>query len=165
MLDRIKEFIKKNKLLTAVILIIVIGILIIIKIKIGPINGKLVCTYKSNTNTMNNSFIYEMDFKFKNVTKLKTKELISSDDQELLKTYKESIEEISKKYDNLKYYDVKINQKDKELIVNTIIYYDKIDMKDYLSIEGEKTYIKNNKVKIKELKKIYEKNGAICTYK
>ena len=37
-------------------------------------------------------------------------------------------------------------------------------MKKYKEIEGEKTYIKNNKLKIKKIKEIYEKNGAKCQY-
>lgn len=164
MKEEIKSFIKKNKALTITLVIILIGLLTIIKIKIGPINGKLVCNYKNNSETMISTLSYKMDFKLKNVTKLETKEIIESEDEDLLKTYKDSLEELMKKYQDLKYYKTKIDNEKNKLIVKTTIEYDKIDMKKYLEIEGEKSYIKHNKLKVAKLKEIYEKNGAKCQY-
>lgn len=165
MKEVVKEFIKKNKVFTILLVLVLICVIVLIKIKIGPINGELVCLYKNNTNVMTSSLNYKMDFKLKNVTKLETQEIIESTDKELLKTYKESLEELSKKYNSLKYYKTNIIEKENQLIVNTIINYNKIDMKKYLEIEGDKTYIKNNKLKVSILKEIYEKNGAKCHYK
>lgn len=160
----------KNKKIDKIISIVFIAILLIaliifIIIKSGPYNGLLNCTYKNNTNTMNTVLNYNLSFKNKNVTKLETEEIIESDDEELIKTYKESIEELSKKYDGLKYYKTNITNKNNKLIVKTTIEYNKIDMKKYLQIEGDKSYIKNNKLKVKKIKEIYEKNGATCKYK
>ena len=165
MKEEVKEYIKKNKLLTILVILILIGLIVFIKIKIGPINGKLICNYKNNSEVMISSLNYKMDFKLKNVTKLETQEVIESKDKKLIKTYKESLEEIAKKYDSLKYYKTKITEEENKLIVNTTIEYQKIDMKKYLEIEGEKTYIKHNKLKVDLLKEIYEKNGAKCQYK
>lgn len=164
MKDEIKNFVKNNKALIITLIIILIGLLVIVRIKIGPINGKLVCNYKNNSEVMISSLSYKMDFRLRNVTKLETKEVIESEDKDLLKTYKESMEELAKKYTSLKYYKTKITEKDNKLIINTTIEYGKIDMKKYKEIEGEKSYIKNNKLKIKKLKEIYEKNGAKCQY-
>lgn len=159
----------KEKINRVLLIIIIIGILvslvIIIKNKIGPINGELHCSYKNNTNTMINSFDYNLSFKHKNVTKLETKEIIESEDEELLNTYKESVEMISDKYKDLDFYDTKITQNNNKLIVETKIDYNKIDMKKYNQIEGEKSYIKNNKLNVDKMKEIYEKNGATCKYK
>ena len=149
MKDEIKNFVKKNKALIITLIIILIGLLVIVRIKMGPINGKLVCNYKNNSKVMISSLSYKMDFRLRNVTKLETKEVIESEDKELLKTYKDSMEEFIKKYKTLKYYKTNITQKENKLVINTIIEYDKIDMKKYKEIEGEKTYIKNNKLKIK----------------
>lgn len=164
MKDEKKIFVKNNKALIITLIIILIGLLVIVRIKIGPINGKLVCNYKNNSEVMISSLSYKMDFRLRNVTKLETKEVIESEDKDLLKTYKESMEELAKKYTSLKYYKTKITEKDNKLIINTTIEYGKIDMKKYKEIEGEKSYIKNNKLKIKKLKEIYEKNGAKCQY-
>ena len=164
MKEEIKSFIKKNKALTITLIIILIGLLTIIKIRIGPINGTLICNYKNNSETMISTLSYKMDFKLKNVTKLETKEIIESEDEELIKTYKSSLEELMNKYKDLKYYKTKIDNKNNKLIVKTTIEYDKIDMKKYLEIEGKKTYIKHNKLKVTKLKEIYEKNGAKCQY-
>lgn len=164
MKDEIKNFVKNSKALIITLIIILIGLLVIVRIKIGPINGKLVCNYKNNSEVMISSLSYKMDFRLRNVTKLETKEVIESEDKDLLKTYKESMEELAKKYTSLKYYKTKITEKDNKLIINTTIEYGKIDMKKYKEIEGEKSYIKNNKLKIKKLKEIYEKNGAKCQY-
>lgn len=164
MKDEIKNFVKNNKALIITLIIILVGLLVIVRIKIGPINGKLVCNYKNNSEVMISSLSYKMDFRLRNVTKLETKEVIESEDKDLLKTYKESMEELAKKYTSLKYYKTKITEKDNKLIINTTIEYGKIDMKKYKEIEGEKSYIKNNKLKIKKLKEIYEKNGAKCQY-
>lgn len=165
-----KKFDLKNKKIDKIISIVFIAILLIaliiyIIIKSGPYNGLLNCTYKNNTNTMNTVLNYRLSFKNKNVTKLETEEIIESTDEELIKTYKESLEELSKKYDGLKYYKTNITNENNKLIVKTTIEYNKIDMKKYLQIEGEKSYIKNNKLKVKKIKEIYENNGATCKYK
>lgn len=158
---------KKIDIISSIIIIVIIAIalLVIVKIKIGPLSGELHCSYKNNTNTMISSLDYKLKFKNKNVTKLETEEIISSDDEELIETYKASIEELSTKYEELEHYKTNITTEDNKLIIKTIIDYSKIDMKKYLQIEGEKTYIKNNKLKIDEIKKIYERNGATCKFK
>lgn len=148
-----------------VIVLILIAVLVIVKIKMGPLSGELHCSYKNNTNTMISSLKYNLKFKNKNVTKLETEEIIESDDKDLITTYKESIETLSKKYDDLNHYKTSITTEENKLIVKTTIEYNKIDMKKYLQIEGEKTYIKNNKLKVDEIKKIYERNGATCKFK
>lgn len=165
MSSSISESILSNKkVLIAVVIFIILIILFIIAKKIGPINGRLVCKYNNQSDIMESSYTYNMVFKMKNVTRFETEEIIESLDQELLKTYQTSLNELSKEYKKLKYYNVDISIKNNKLIVNTIVDYDKIDMNKYLKIEGEKTYIKNKKLKIDSIRKIYEKNGAKCTY-
>ena len=159
-----KDILKNSRLIVIIVVLIAMTIGFIVGNNKGPINGKLVCKYSSDSNTMNNSFEYNMKFKMRNVTRLETIENISSDDVELLKTYMESLEELTKKYQDLKYYNVDMSLKNNNLIVKTTIDYDKLDMNKYLKIEGEKVYIKNKKVKVIKLKEIYEKNGASCKY-
>lgn len=162
--NELKE--KINKILLIVIVVaIVVSLVIIIARKVGPLNGTLHCSYKNNTNTMITSFEYNLSFKNKNITKLETIEIIKSEDQELLNTYKESIELISDKYKDLKFYNTKVTSDERKLTIKTTVYYEKIDMDKYLEIEGDKSYINNKKIKVGKMKEIYEKNGAICKYK
>ena len=58
---------KFNKVLLVIVVIaILISLVVIVMKKIGPINGELHCSYKNNTNTMINSFDYNLSFKNKN---------------------------------------------------------------------------------------------------
>ena len=159
-----ENLLSNKKVLTAVIIVIILLVGFTIAKKIGPINGKLVCKYDNNSDMMNSSYTYDMSFKMKNVTRFETTEVIESSEKELLETYQTSLNELSKEYQKLKHYNVNMSIDGDKLIVKTIVDYDKIDMKKYLKIDGEKIYIKNNKLKVVELKKIYEKNGAKCTY-
>ena len=164
-MKRIKEFLKSKVGLTVISISLLIVLAIVIIIKNGPYNGKLICAYKNNTNTMKTSFKYTMDFKNKHVTNMVTEEIIESDYEDIINNYKDSVQLLLEKYKSLNYYQSKIDVKDKKLTVTTTVDYTKIDMKKYKKQEGEKVYIKNNKVIVKKLKEIYEKNGATGKYR
>lgn len=163
-MEKIKEFLKSKVGLTVITILILVILAIVFIIKNGPYNGKLVCTYDNNTNTMKTSSKYTMDFKNKHVTNMKTEEIIESEYEDIINNYKDSVQLLLEKYKSLNYYHSKIDVKDKKLTITTTIDYSKIDMKKYIKQEGDKVYIKNNKVLVKKLKEIYEKNGATCKY-
>ena len=130
-----------------------------------PINGKMICTYKTESDKLKSTYKYNIEFKFRKVTYLETYEVITSEDEELLKEYKESLEMLSSIYENLKYYNNDIKLKNNSLTTKTKINYSKLDMTEYKKLNPNNPLIKNNKISIKDIKKVYERNGAKCTYK
>ena len=161
----------KNKFTSKDIVLLILGLLLLVVlivsiiVKNGPRSGKLICTYNNITSTMKSSFDYEVDFKNKKVTNLKSVEKVVSDDAEMLKDYKDSLEVIYEKYKDLKYYNNEIVLDKNTLTTTTIINYKKIDMNEYRKIDSSNSLLKKNKIHIKKIRNLYLQNGAKCRYK
>lgn len=95
---------------------------------------------------------------------LKSKEVVTSDNSDVLKQYKEAYEKVYSVYDDLKYYDNKVTYKNNTVTSTTYINYGKIDMDRLMEIEGSDDNVKvtDGKIKLNDWKTFARKYGTEC---
>lgn len=135
----------------SLVVLIIVAIVVYIVL---PISGTLVCTNKVVPGDAVINYRYEVDFKFRKIEKIKIKQKIKSEDEEAINKYKEILQNTKKTYDKDKNYNATLEEKEQKIIYNVDINYKKIKRS-----KNEK------KQTIGELKKNYERAGAICKYK
>lgn len=109
--------------------------------------------------------VYKVTYKGEYVELIETKERVTSDNNEVLNYYKEAIESIYLPYKDLENYNYDVTLKDNQVISTTRIDYSKIDTNKMIEInESMKSLIKNGKIKVTDVKSLYESDqvGAIC---
>lgn len=130
----------------------------------NPKTGKMTCTmssYPSDGITLKSTYIAK--YKDNVVTNLKTVEEITAENKDNLAIYKEKIEELYKDYKEINYYKNILKQKGHTLTSTTTIDYDKVDTKKLIEVNsGNANIIKNGKVNIDDLKKMYKQNSCNC---
>ena len=152
---------KKYLYIISIILVLIITSVLLIK----PSSGKMLCTYKSNDNNMKTEMAYLITYKDNAVTSLKVKEMIESEDSNMLSEYKETLDMIYSIYNSLKHYDVEVLIKDKKLITNAVINYKNIDKDEFIDIDpSNENLYKGDKIPLDKLKNKYKSNGARCRY-
>ncbi|MBP5679069.1 MAG: hypothetical protein J6X28_04505 [Bacilli bacterium] len=143
--------------------IVVILLIIFIVAIYFPPSGKMTCTMKSAPGDPEANYTYVIQFRFWRVNALELTQTITSKNQVLLTLFQKEEETILKENQGKKYYSSTVTLKDKTLTTKTTIRYDKMTAKEVRLDDGSKTTPK--KIKIGELKKIYENNGAVCKYR
>ena len=129
--------------------------------------GTLICTYTETSTETKISAEYQAKYKNRIVTRVKTVEKITLSTKEEVEAYKETLQEIYKPYNEIKYYENNISIKDTTLNSVTTINYEKVDIEVLLQKNKyfETIINKQNKVSVTKLKKLYEENGAKCHHK
>ena len=141
-----------------------LGIGVIVFIIVGifyfyPPFGKMICESKSAPGDMSATFVYEVDFSFWRVKKLKVIETVEALDEAEIIRYRQTVEEEQAKFKDLKYYETDIVV-DKNTLINTItIDYKNVDRNKLHELEKG---FSNNLTRIGKLRKIYINNGATC---
>ena len=130
----------------------------------GEKEGVLVCEKKQAIDTTTSlKSTYRVSYRNGYVKKLDTVEVIESDNEEVLSTYKEKLESIYKDYNDIEYYKNEIEIKDKKLISTTKVDYEHIDTSKLVEIDkNNAAAIENGKVKVAVLKEAYEQIDATC---
>lgn len=106
---------------------------------------------------------YFADYEGNYVTNIRSDERITSNDSTALETYKKSIEQTYAPFDNIEYYDYSVSIDGNTLISTTDIDYSRIDINKIIEIDSSsRTLIKNGKININDLKKVYESMGSTC---
>lgn len=106
---------------------------------------------------------YFADYEGNYVTNIRSDERITSNDSTALETYKKSIEQTYAPFDNIEYYDYSVSIDGNTLISTTDIDYSKIDINKVIEIDSSsRALIKNGKININDLKKVYESMGTTC---
>ena len=125
----------------------------------------LKCTRKVSseeniTTDIKYSIYYDGDY----VTKTVAIEKITSDDEEILKTYKEAFEKVFSSYKNIDYYDNEVKQKGNTVSTTTVVDYRKVDVNKIIEIEGKEDNIFDDDLKVKKdtLVSFYKKYGITC---
>ena len=136
------------------LVLIVVGILYFF-----PPNGRMVCEMSSAPGDMTSSSTFVADFSFWRVNTLKITEVVQSLKEEDLIKYHQSLEEEMAKYKDLKYYDSTINVENNTLTSVITIDYNNVDRKKLMEIEKG---FSNKLLRIRNLRNIYLKNGAVC---
>lgn len=95
---------------------------------------------------------------------LKSKEEIISSNQDLLNEYEQAYRKIYKAYDEVKYYDNKVERNDNRLTSTTTINYGLVDMDKIMEIEGteDNVEVHDGKIKVSDWKKFAKKYGTVC---
>ena len=139
--------------------VIALVVLVVAVLYFFPPNGRMVCELNSAPGNMTSTSTYVVDYSFWRVKFLKVTETVHSNNDEDLIVYRQALEEDLEKYKGLEYYDTKV-EVDNRTLVNTItIDYKNIDRNKLKEIEKG---FSNKLTRIRYLKNIYLKNGAIC---
>lgn len=96
--------------------------------------------------------------------KLEIIETVTSSDDSVIEYFDEYLKDTYNKYNELYgSFTNKINKENGKLISNTIMEYDKMDLKKYAEDNSIiKDYVKNDKIMFKGLVELYETLGAVC---
>lgn len=107
---------------------------------------------------------YDITYSDGYITKMHSKEIVSSTDKQVLDTYENAYKNSFKPYENLQYYDNNITRSSDKVISDTVIQYDKVDMDALSAIENsEYSVIKNGKISVNDWLEFAEKFGTKCS--
>ena len=143
------------------------GITVTSKTDTSNKNGTLLCSRSAEAlDNSTASFIYEVDYKSGYITKLHSKEEITSSSDEILDTYEEAYKNVFKAYKDLKYYDNEVTRTKSSVISETTVDYSKVDIERLKEIEAqEESIIKNGKISLKDWLTFAETFGTTCIEK
>lgn len=124
------------------------------------------CHLSKNQSGAEFDLSYFADYQGSYVNNIRSDERITSDDNNILATYKKAVEETYAPFDGLEYYSYNVEIDGNTLISTTDIDYSKIDVDKVLELDpGSSSLIKNGKININDLKKAYQTMGATCEMK
>lgn len=129
-------------------------------------NGKvMICSAKAKQGNIDMDLHYEVTFNSEYVKTVKTVEKLTCSDDKTLDGYKKTIDDIYKKYDGVDYYTYQAEIKDNTLTSQVFIDYEHVDIDKILSLsEDSEHLIKNGKIKLSDIKEVYENVGASCYF-
>ena len=148
-----RDLVKNGLLIGGMLLVI----LIVVVLVYFPPSGKLICTYSSAPGDPSAMFTYTADFNFWKVTKIESKEVVSSNSIEVLEEMKQAQEEALREYEGEKYIYFSNKIKEKEFISVSTIDYTKEDKKSLKK--------KGIDLSIRKLRNLYKNEGATCSYR
>ena len=152
---------KKRYLLFAVIIPIIFLVTGCTSLK--NIEKSMTCSRSMNQNDMRTNLNYKVFYKNNYVTRVKSEESIETSSTSTLNTYKEQIEKIYSPYKDIKFYQYNVTINDNKLVSTVDINYEKIDTKKLIEIDSANSQlIKNGKVKLSDVRSLYEQLGATC---
>jgi len=121
------------------------------------------CSRTMNQNGIKADLKYEVTYSGDTVKKVKSTEKITSDSEDALKTYKDSIEATYAPYKNIEHYNYNVAIDGKTLTSTAEINYEKIDTAKMIEVDSANSQlIKDGKVSLKDLKAAYKSVGATC---
>ena len=152
---------KKRYLLLAVIIPIIFLVTGCTPLK--NVEKSMTCSRSMNQNDMRTNLNYKVFYKINYVTIVKSEESIETSSTSTLNTYKEQIEKIYSPYKNIKFYQYNVTINGNKLVSTVDINYEKIDTKKLIEIDSANSQlIKNGKVKLSDVRSLYEQLGATC---
>lgn len=152
---------KKRYLLLAVIIPIIFLVTGCTPLK--NVEKSMTCSRSMNQNDMRTNLNYKVFYKNNYVTRVKSEESIETSSTSTLNTYKEQIEKIYSPYKDIKFYQYNVTINGNKLVSTVDINYEKIDTKKLIEIDSANSQlIKNGKVKLSDVRSLYEQLGATC---
>ena len=123
----------------------------------------MTCTRAMDQNGIKTSLKYNVKYKDKYVSRIKMTETIETDSTDILNTYKEQLESLYDPYKEVKYYDYNVNINGNKLTSTTDINYEKVDTDKLIEIDASNgQIIKDGKIRVDDIKSVYESLGATC---
>ncbi len=139
-------------------------VLMIMVVGCGKKQKTMICSI-SGTNAEGREYSNEYVIKYTGdyVDELKITEKIKSDNQTYLNTLKKAVETEAKPFKDIKYYDYDVEIKGNEIIAHRTVNYKKIDTDALIKASSaNKALIKDGKVKLDDIKKLYESYNFKC---
>ena len=130
----------------------------------NPETGTMTCTMSSYpTDGITLRSTYTAEYENNIVKNLETMEQVTAEDKDNLEVYEERIQELYQGYQGIDYYQNKTEIKGNTLTSTTNINYEKVDTNKLIEVDSDNGgIIKNGKVNIDDLRKMYEQNGCNC---
>ncbi|HIS38071.1 MAG TPA: YehR family protein [Candidatus Onthousia faecavium] len=123
----------------------------------------MTCTRTMNQNGIKTGLKYTVIYQGDYVTRVKSVETIETDSNEVLDAYQEQIESIYSPYKGIDYYEYDVSIDGDKLTSTVDINYEKIDTDKLLEIDSANgQLIKDGKIKLSDIKSVYEAIGAVC---
>lgn len=143
---------------------IVMTIMIFCCTACNPETGTMTCTMSSYpTDGITLRSTYTAEYENNIVKNLETMEQVTAEDKDNLEVYEERIQELYQGYQGIDYYQNKTEIKGNTLTSTTNINYEKVDTNKLIEVDSDNGgIIKNGKVNIDDLRKMYEQNGCNC---
>lgn len=150
----------KKRILLVALLVVALGITGCGKEEVKELNCTRTATITEGTNV---DLSYNIKYKGDYVEVVKTEEKVTSDDKNVLETYKTTIEKTYSPYKDVEHYDYSVDISGNTLISKTTIDYTKIDTNKMIEIDSANgSIIKDGKIKVEDIKSMYESIGATC---
>ena len=152
--------------LTRILVPVIIGIIVITIIVVAlyfPPSGTLVCYLSSAPGDPHADYTYTVRFKMWKANDLEVKQIIKSEDKNLLTRFEEQSKAVKSKYESLSYYKRSVKKDSSSLTSITNINYQKIDYDALELVEGTK--VNKETRSIRKIKKNYQEIGAKCSYR
>lgn len=146
-----------------------IGFVFLVLLSLLLIFGKhtTVCTLKSDQSI--NEYVlnttYTITYQKGIVKKVKIREVVQGDSDTVLNRFetewKDNYEYLNKSFGG---YTYKITKKNKKIISDVVVDYDKLNLKKFFRINEAMKEFSNEKgqITIKGIKSMYEQSGAVC---
>ena len=148
--------------------ILFISLFVILISGCGKSNKEVVSTCTLNSDQSSNGYKltsnYEIHSKDGSVYSVVTKETVESDNEQVRSYFKKTLED-SYNTANESYsgYTYNVTEDGNKIISDVTIDYSKMDLDKFVKNNSQmKSYIKNNKISLDGMKKIYEALGATC---
>ena len=123
----------------------------------------MTCTRSMNQNNIKTNLKYSVSYDGDYVTRVKSVETIETDSEDILNSYKSHIESLCSPYKDVDYYKYDVEVNDNKLTSTVDINYEKVDTDKLLEIDSANgQLIKDGKIKVSDIKSVYESLGAIC---
>lgn len=123
----------------------------------------MTCTRSMNQNNIKTNLKYSVSYDGDYVTRVKSVETIETDSEDILNSYKSQIESLYSPYKDVDYYKYDVEVNDNKLTSTVDINYEKVNTDKLLEIDSANgQLIKDGKIKVSDIKSVYESLGAIC---
>lgn len=125
--------------------------------------GHKKCTRLASSTGIETNMEYDLYYTNDTLNLLKAKEQVMSSSDDKLDVYEKAYNNIKKNYEGLDYYEQIVTRGDTTVTNEITIYYDKINIKELLEIEGEEdNIIENGKAKLSKWIELAKKFGTKC---
>lgn len=148
--------------------ILFISLFVILISGCGKSNKEVVSTCTLSSNQSSNGYKissnYEIHSKDGLVNSVTTKEIVESDNEQVRSYFKKTLED-SYNTANESYggYTYNVTEDGNKVISDVTIDYSKMNLEKFVNDNSQmKSYIKNNRISLDGMKKIYEALGATC---
>ncbi len=128
----------------------------------GPVKTML-CESSATQGDVKIKIHYEVTYQGEDVTYVKTKQVLTSTNTAVLEGYEKAIRDMYKKFDGIDDYNYEVKKEDQTLTSTVSIDYKKVDTDKLLKADDSGyQLIKNGKIKLEDIKEVYESVGATC---